>query len=174
MAASALWIFGYGSLIWRPAFAHEQRRPAHVRGFVRRFWQASPDHRGTPNAPGRVVTLVPDALGICHGAAYRVAESERERVLANLDHREKAGYRRVETTLHFNADDGTVGLVYMATEGNPNFVGPTPVEEIAAVARARVGPSGTNREYVVRLARALREMGASDPHVEELASLVGE
>ena len=68
-----LWIFGYGSLVWRPDIPHDERRPAWIRGFARRFWQGSTDHRGVPEAPGRVVTLVRDEAARCWGAAYRVA-----------------------------------------------------------------------------------------------------
>ena len=59
MHDGARWIFGYGSLVWRPAFPHAERRAANVRGWVRRFWQGSPEHRGVRDAPGRVLTLAP-------------------------------------------------------------------------------------------------------------------
>jgi cation transport regulator ChaC len=68
----ALWIFGYGSLVWRPSFPFAERRGAWIDGFARRFWQGSTDHRGVPGAPGRVVTLEPDARARCFGVAYRV------------------------------------------------------------------------------------------------------
>src|SRR5690606_19916645 len=64
------WIFAYGSLLWRPDFPYNQRRRAAVRGWRRRFWQASPDHRGRPEAPGRVVTLIAEADALCHGLAF--------------------------------------------------------------------------------------------------------
>ena len=67
-----LWLFGYGSLIWRPASPFVERRPASARGYARRFWQGSTDHRGVPEAPGRVVTLLPSAGDRCEGVAYRV------------------------------------------------------------------------------------------------------
>jgi cation transport regulator ChaC len=70
------WIFGYGSLVWRPAFPHRRRRPASIRGFCRRFWQASTDHRGTPEAPGRVVTLIESPGDRCWGMAYEVDGGE--------------------------------------------------------------------------------------------------
>jgi cation transport regulator ChaC len=88
-----LWIFGYGSLVWRPAFAHVERRAGYVRGFRRRFWQGSSDHRGVPHAPGRVVTLLPgEPDERCFGTAYRVAPGREAEVLDKLDVRERGGY----------------------------------------------------------------------------------
>ena len=71
----ALWIFGYGSLVWRPSFPFAERRGAWIDGFARRFWQGSTDHRGVPGAPGRVVTLEHATGARCFGAAYRISDS---------------------------------------------------------------------------------------------------
>lgn len=174
--AGGAWIFGYGSLVWRPAFPFEERRPGYVRGFSRRFWQASSDHRGVPEDPGRVVTLVPDPRARCFGMAYRVAPADLPAVLAGLDHREQGGYRRVEIDVHAQ-DGGTLpgALMYLATEDNPCYVGPAPLPELAATVRRCVGPSGSNVEYVLRLAEALRALGVpaeEDEHVFALAALV--
>lgn len=169
-----MWIFGYGSLVWRPAFAYTERRPAFIRGYMRRFWQASPDHRGTPHSPGRVVTLVADPAAEVWGMAYQLAADTIDEVLDALDYREKAGYERHTVEL-FATDDHSVfaeGLIYIAGPDNPNFVGERPLTEIAGVARTSHGPSGPNAEYVLRLHEALVDMGASDDHVAELARLV--
>jgi cation transport regulator ChaC len=169
---SALWVFGYGSLVWRPAFAFAERRTAWIGGFARRFWQGSTDHRGVPGSPGRVVTLLPEATTRCFGVAYRVAESDSKCVLASLDHRERGGYERHPLDLHFDDGTRTTGLVYIATPANPNYLGPAPLDAIAAqIARAR-GPSGSNAEYVRELARSLREMRAEDEHVFALDDLL--
>ena len=171
---SAVWIFGYGSLVWRPAFAFTDRRTAWIGGFARRFWQGSTDHRGVPGSPGRVVTLLPEPSTRCFGVAYRVPDCDSEGVLANLDHRERGGYERHAVDLHFCDGTGTAGLVYIATPSNPNYLGPAPLDQIAAqVARAR-GPSGSNSEYVHELARSLREMPADDEHVFALDGLLRE
>jgi cation transport regulator ChaC len=170
--SDSIWIFGYGSLVWRPAFPYRERRPALVNGWARRFWQGSTDHRGVPGAPGRVVTLVADATLHCHGVAYAVTPDVRDEVLGGLDHRERGGYERRELDLHFDDRSMTRGLAYVATQRNPNYLGPAPVEALASqVARAH-GPSGPNAEYVLRLAQALEEMGVDDAHVFELAAHV--
>ncbi len=166
-----LWIFGYGSLLWRADFPWVERRRASVRGFARRFWQGSTDHRGVPGAPGRVVTLIEDAAALCHGAAYRIDASLAAQVLADLDHRERGGYERLDIALDI-AGDPAQGLTYVATPGNRNYLGPAPLEEVATQVRAARGPSGDNREYVVRLAASLRAMDREDAHVFELEQLL--
>jgi cation transport regulator ChaC len=169
-----LWVFGYGSLVWRPAFPFLERRAGFIEGWSRRFWQGSTDHRGVPEAPGRVVTLVREARAICWGMAYRVAPTDRSDVLERLDHRESGGFERAEVavSLHGSGDETRRALVYVAGEGNPNYLGPAPLESIAAQVRACVGPSGTNQEYLLRLAESLRDIGAEDDHVFDLARLV--
>lgn len=165
MRCRELWIFGYGSLVWRPSFAFRQRRPAFVRGWARRFWQGSVDHRGLPGAPGRVVTLLPEAEAVCWGTAYRIDAGQAGRVLGELDHREKGGYERLRVELAFREGVSAVALTYVATPANPNYLGPAPLAAIADQVRRSTGPSGPNLEYVLRLAEALREMGAEDDHV---------
>lgn len=177
-----VWIFGYGSLVWRPDFAYAESRPALIDGWARRFWQGSTDHRGVPGAPGRVVTLIEAPGEACWGVAYRIAGGDRDSVLAKLDYREKGGYRLAEVSIRFAAagggrfagPDGRVGgLVYLATEENPNYLGPAELADIAAQVRASRGPSGHNVEYVLRLAGALKDLGAEDDHVFGVARLVG-
>jgi cation transport protein ChaC len=167
-----LWIFGYGSLVWRPSFPHSQQRPARLLGWARRFWQGSTDHRGVPGAPGRVVTLVREPEAVCWGMAYRVAASERQAILARLDHRERGGYERLVVRLEARGGEAIPALVYLATSDNPNYLGPAPMERIAEQVRVSHGPSGSNLEYVQRLAAALRGLGAEDDHVFALDGLV--
>jgi cation transport protein ChaC len=172
-----LWIFGYGSLVWRPAFAHVERRAGYVRGFRRRFWQGSSDHRGVPGAPGRVVTLLPgEPHERCFGTVYRVAPGCEADVLDTLDYRERAGYERhrVEVECPGECTDAPVpeALVYVATPNNPGWLGEAPLEQIAAQIRASVGPSGANLEYLLQLHEALLAMGGEDEHVSTLVRLI--
>lgn len=156
-----VWLFGYGSLIWKADFDYLERRPATIHGWARRFWQGSHDHRGTPAAPGRVLTLVPETNAACAGMAYLITPA----VFDHLDRREKNGYLRHIETLHFADGTRVQGLVYIASEANAAWLGPAPEAEIARHIAESRGPSGRNRDYLVHLARALRELGADDPHV---------
>lgn len=162
-----VWIFGYGSLIWRVDFPYLDARRAHVAGWTRRFWQASHDHRGTDNDPGRVVTLVEAPAERCHGRAYRVEWD----VFDHLDHREKNGYERRDIEICFD-DASAAGIAYIGAPDNFAWLGDAPLEEIAAHISRSAGPSGTNTDYLLQLARALRALDASDPHVFELEGLV--
>lgn len=164
-----VWLFGYGSLIYKADFAYLERRPASIRHWVRRFWQGSHDHRGTPDAPGRVVTLVAQPDATCAGMAYLI----RTDVLAHLDVREKNGYLRFVTELALDDGRHVEGLVYIATEDNAAFLGPAPEPEIARHIARSVGPSGSNRDYLLQLAAALRQLQAEDPHVFSIEQALG-
>ncbi|OAD79407.1 hypothetical protein PHYBLDRAFT_176656 [Phycomyces blakesleeanus NRRL 1555(-)] len=166
--SSGIWVFGYGSLIWKPPPQYESRIVGYIKGYVRRFWQHSEDHRGTPEKPGRVVTLLPYEQwknsgdehghdGITWGVVFKIPSDDVETTRAYLDHREKA-------------------LVYIATEDNEAYVGFAPAKEIAQQIHDTYGPSGWNAEYLLELADALREIAPQhrDEHIEELALLVKE
>ncbi len=166
-ATGNVWVFGYGSLIWRPDFPFVQRHRARIECWSRRFWQGSHDHRGTAEAPGRVVTLVPTPGARCDGVAYLIDHT----VFDHLDHREKNGYERNNVELQF-ASERTGGVVYIAHRNNHAFLGDSPLDNLARQILESRGPSGTNREYLYELAAALRNLDADDPHVFELEAHV--
>ncbi len=169
-----MWIFGYGSLIWRPDFEWVEREHGYVRDWQRRFWQGSTDHRGVPGAPGRVVTMLRAPGQTVWGTAYRIEGEVRDRVLRDLDHREKGGYERHELTVWSRHDKELLdrALVYVATRENPHFLGPEDPHQMAAQIVRSHGPSGPNLEYLLELERSLREdLDVEDEHVFELAAL---
>lgn len=159
-----VWLFGYGSLIYLVDFPFLESRPASIRGWSRRFWQGSHDHRGTEQSPGRVVTLVEEDDARCGGLAYLVEAP----VFRQLDQREKNGYLRVSTEMTFDDGSAATGLTYIATPDNEAWLGEASEYEIARHIRTAAGPSGSNRDYLLELAVALRELGLQDPHVFEI------
>lgn len=165
---ASVWLFGYGSLIYKADFPYLERRPALLRGWTRRLWQGSHDHRGTPERPGRVATLVAEPDAACVGMAYQVAPG----AFGQIDFREKNGYLR--HALDFELDDGqrVQGVVYIAAPGNAAWLGPADVADIARHVATAQGPSGSNRDYVLKLATALRGLGADDPHIFAVANVL--
>jgi glutathione-specific gamma-glutamylcyclotransferase len=175
-----IWVFGYGSLVWRPSFPFVDRRAARLDGWARRFWQASEDHRGVPGAPGRVLTLIEAPGSFVWGTAYAVERSCWPQVLEALDVREQGGYDRVDVHCELAAGpaageivERVPAVIYIGTRANAMWIGPESIEDTAAVVRTAHGPSGDNVTYVLALAQALHEMGAPDPEVDALAALVG-
>ncbi|XP_068619714.1 putative glutathione-specific gamma-glutamylcyclotransferase 2 [Battus philenor] len=169
-----MWVFGYGSLVWKVDFDFEYKIIGYIKGYLRRFYQHSIDHRGIPEKPGRVVTLVPseDPNSVVWGVAYKIRKEDVENVTKHLDYREKNGYcKRVVT---FYPRDKSVDpfmlTLYVATKENESYAGPASVEEIAKQVINCCGPSGTNKEYVYNLAKAMREI-APDVEDEHLFSL---
>ncbi len=162
------WVFGYGSLIWRPSFSYRDAQPALLRGWRRRFWQGSPDHRGTTAEPGRVVTLVEDATADCWGIAFNIHGQNVQEIFDALDSRESGGYVRVMVEVEFPDLTTASALTYYAPPHNDNFLGPASISQIASQIRDCSGNSGHNVEYVLRLAEALRQFGIVDRDVEAL------
>jgi glutathione-specific gamma-glutamylcyclotransferase len=174
-----IWLFGYGSLIWRPDLPYRARRAARITGWARRFWQASWDHRGTPESPGRVVTLVESTGTVLWGAAYAIDAAEWPHVLAALEHREQAGYRRLVLTAGLAVAETAGDVVeevpveiFIGSTDRREFIGPESLDVTAAIVRTSRGPSGANVDYVLRLEQALDTLGARDPDVTALADLV--
>lgn len=181
------WVFGYGSIIWRPDFPYAERTLAFVANHTRRFWQGSPDHRGTPTSLGRVVTLVPEPGAVCWGMAYRIAPEHHDEVMAYLDHRERGGYVRINVDFH-RADKvvpdplsslspsaaGEASITYIANPENEHYLGPSPLPAMVRQIASAAGESGRNADYVINLATHLGQMGLDDPHVFTLAQAVRE
>ncbi|XP_017088011.2 putative glutathione-specific gamma-glutamylcyclotransferase 2 [Drosophila bipectinata] len=178
-----VWIFGYGSLVWKADFPYIDRRRGFVWGFKRRFYQHSIDHRGIPERPGRVVTLLPGdpSKDRVYGVAYRIAGRQKGAVLDHLDYREKNGYERCSLHFHEYPKTSAAGvepiqvIMYVATQANDSYAGD--VWQVPCIARqifSSAGPSGPNREYLFNLATAMEQLfpGAVDEHLVELVASV--
>ncbi|MEM7256739.1 MAG: gamma-glutamylcyclotransferase [Pseudomonadota bacterium] len=169
---NSIWLFGYGSLIWRPDFAYLARSVGSIDGWTRRFWQGSHDHRGVPEAPGRVVTLVSDPAAQCTGMAYKIDAGLAAEIFTQLDYREKNGYQRLDIDCQLRGGTTVSCVTYIAGPANEAYLGEAPLADIARQIETSHGPSGSNKEYLLKLATALRELGISDDHVFALEGIV--
>jgi cation transport protein ChaC len=164
-----LWVFGYGSLIWRPGFPFLERRPALLIGAHRSLCVYSWVHRGTEKWPGLVLGL--DRSGACRGVAFRVAPEERENVLAYLREREQVTAVYLERMREVRLAGGgrAAALAYLVDRGHPQYAGRLDIEtQFRLVSEAR-GRSGENAEYVINTVAHLSELGIADAELEELA-----
>ncbi|XP_031497836.1 gamma-glutamylcyclotransferase 2-3 [Nymphaea colorata] len=175
-----LWVFGYGSLIWKAGFDYEQRLVGFIKGYRRVFYQGSTDHRGTPEYPGRTVTLEPHDGEVCWGVAYRISGEENEQIaMSHLEVREKQydlkAYVDFYTDMESSIPAVTRILVYIGSADkklNKNYLGPAPLEEMANQIVKAQGPSGPNRDYLFQLEQSLHEFGCHDDHIKNLANAV--
>ncbi|XP_017268871.1 glutathione-specific gamma-glutamylcyclotransferase 1-like [Kryptolebias marmoratus] len=173
-----LWIFGYGSLVWKPGFAYKRSKVGYIKGYKRRFWHGDDFHRGDKEKPGRVVTLVADQEASTWGVAYEVPESQVEQSLQYLNVREVllGGYatEMVEFIPKEKSQDPLPALVYIATSDNPIYLGPASDKEIAAQISICSGNTGHNIEYLLRLAEFMRLycQGVEDEHLFSIEAAV--
>ncbi|CAL9111132.1 cation transport regulator-like protein [Musa troglodytarum] len=175
-----LWVFGYGSLIWKAGFRYDERRVGFIKGFRRVFYQGSTDHRGTPDFPGRTVTLEPLRGAICWGVAYKVSGEEDQRIaLEHLEIREKQYDMKVYLELYTDLASSTPAInhvmVYIGSadkKANQNYLGPASLDEMARQIAEAEGPSGPNRDYLFQLDDALKQIGCDDTHVRDLSNAV--
>ncbi len=165
-------------------FEHDDRKSGFVKGFARRFWQSSPDHRGTPESPGRVCTLLDAAAAkalepslsegsqqdeyLVHGCAYHVPASKGQAVMDGLLFREKAGYTQKLVDVHCTDGQVVQALVFVGEPAGEHFAGYQPDKDIAAIISKSVGPSGPNTEYFLKLHAALASEGQLDQHLRNI------
>ena len=161
-----MWLFGYGSLMWRPGFDFAERRRATLHGRQRALCVRTVHHRGTAARPGLVMGLKPG--GSCAGIAYRVAAERAEAVTAYLRERELDHYPVYrESAVAIELDDSrtVTATTYLPRDGHPDFLPDLSLEDQLAIVRKAAGVSGSNVDYVRSAARALRKLGIGEPAI---------
>jgi cation transport protein ChaC len=158
----ALWVFGYGSLMWRPGFAYSLRCKATLRGWRRSLCIYSHVYRGTPERPGLVLGL--DRGGSCHGVAFRVEEALREGAIRYLREREQPTAVYVERTVPVTLETGerVRALAFVADRLHPQYAGRQTREAMLERIRAGRGKTGDNASYVTETYDHLLTIGVRD------------
>ena len=164
-------MFGYGSLMWNPAFHFAEQRPARLHGYHRRFCLNLKVGRGSPENPGLMLAL--DNGGSCHGIAYRIAPDKVNSETEILWMREmiSGAYRPRWVTLHTH-DNALRGLVFTINRENPRYIGRLPMEDIVERLATGEGELGSCRDYLLNTVAHLEEIGVRDAHLHDLAHRV--
>jgi cation transport protein ChaC len=171
-----MWVFAYGSLIWRPGFEHAGRHRALLRGYHRSFCLWSHRYRGTPERPGLVLGL--DRGGACHGVAFRVPGAAAAAVLRYLDDRELPDgaelvyHRRVVPVRLVDGTGAVPAVTYVANRGCRLYAPKLSAEAAARVIAQGVGQMGANRDYLLNTLSHLAEMGVRDAGLGRIAALL--
>lgn len=164
-----LWVFGYGSLMWRPGFRFAERHRAQLHGYHRSLCIFSHVHRGTPEAPGLVLGL--DRGGRCRGVAFRVAPEDTGATIVYLREREQATAVYLERHVRVQLDDGrrVRALTFVADRRHAQYAGRLPEGDVMRLVRQGIGLSGANPDYVRATHEHLIEMGVSDRILARIA-----
>ena len=165
-----LWVFAYGSLMWKPGFDYEERRRARLPGYVRRFCLDSITYRGTPDYPGLVLALDEEPVEACEGVAYRVAAPARRAVHDYLRARELVTYSYLEKFLPLDLEGGerVEALAYVMDRAHRQYRGGLSRDEQAEVIARAVGPAGSNVEYLENTIRHLADLGVEDVEMADI------
>lgn len=172
MADQEYWVFGYGSLMWRPGFPFAERRRARLNGYRRAFCIYSVHHRGTYERPGLVLGLV--SGGSVTGAAYRVAEADWAATYAYLVEREQPTETYVERHVRVALEDGrkVEALTFLSDRAHPQWAGSLTLEVQARLIAGAAGLSGPNVDYLRDLILKLRDEGIRDDFMDQLLARV--
>jgi glutathione-specific gamma-glutamylcyclotransferase len=169
-----LWVFGYGSLMWRPDFEFIEQVPARLIGEHRALCVYSFDHRGTPEKPGLVLGL--DRGGACRGVAFRVAAKRRGDTIEYLRAREQTTnvYREVMRSvwLENEARQRVSALAYVVDRGHVQYAGRLTLAEQLRYVQQGHGRSGNNRDYVLSTVKSIEAQGFRDPQLHRLAAML--
>ena len=169
-----LWVFGYGSLMWRPGFDCIEQVPARLIGEHRALCVYSFDHRGTPEKPGLVLGL--DRGGACRGIAFRVAASQRADAVEYLRSREQTTsvYHEVMRSvwLENEARERISALAYVVDRGHVQYAGRLSLAEQHRYVEQGHGRSGNNRDYVLSTVKSIEAQGFRDSQLHQLALML--
>lgn len=166
-----VWVFGYGSLIWNPAFEFTEKRCALLHGWHRRFCLKMYMGRGTPEQPGLMLAL--DRGGACRGVAFRIAAAHVREELGLLWQREMYGGAYNARWVNLQTKEGRVRAVtFVINHAHPRYTRELTVQQTAALIAIASGDLGTCREYLENTVAHLRELGVRDSNLSRIAAVL--
>lgn len=162
-----IWVFGYGSLLWKPGFEFVEKRPALLYGYHRSFCIYSDYYRGTAENRGLVLGL--DRGGSCQGLAFRIAPEVAHGILDYLWDREMITSVYDLRVMSAHSDAGPVRCrTFVANRMHEEYAGRLPQDEIVRMIRRGVGVTGSNREYLENTVGHLDALGIGDGPLHRL------
>ena len=166
-----LWVFGYGSLMWKPDFPYDWHGLGLVRGYHRRFCVYSMHYRGTPESPGLVLGLARG--GACQGMAYRVPADSVRGTLRYLWRREMISRVYAPKLVQVRVNGAARRAVtFVAVPSHTQYARLHDLSEMAALICCGHGAAGPNRDYLFNTVRHLRELGIVDQQLTALETIV--
>ncbi|MCH9705245.1 MAG: gamma-glutamylcyclotransferase [Proteobacteria bacterium] len=172
--AGDLYVFTYGSLMWRPEFRYQKKQPARVFGYSRRCAVFSYYYRGTPEQPGLVLGL--DVGGSCNGLCYRVAAAQKAQVTRYLFKREMFADVYYPRYVRVRLPSGKVqtALTFVVRREGSQYAAPMADPAAVKIIRRAAGVGGANSEYFHSTRHHLQEVGSASPLLERLCALLTE
>lgn len=165
-----LWLFAYGSLLWKREFSVVEHRPARVQGWHRAFRMRSRVNRGSPEHPGLVFALMPG--GACKGAVFRLPAAQAESILRTLWLREMPTGVYDPRWLRCTTTTGPVrALAFTLARHSPSHTGPLDDTQMLHILRHAQGRYGSTLDYLLQTAQALRAQGIADQEVRRIELL---
>lgn len=172
-ASGEIWVFGFGSLMWNPGFAHDRSQPATLDGYERKFHIWTAMARGTPERPGLGLCLEPGD-GQCRGIAFRMDAEARDSAFAYLWDREMVSgiYRPAWVSILLDGGEPVTALTFVVNRAHRQYAGPMPPERMAEVMASAAGKYGRCRDYLANTVAELVGLGVPDRELERLLDLV--
>jgi cation transport protein ChaC len=172
-AQRPVWIFGYGSLIWKPEFDFAERRIGAIHGYHRQFCFWVKRFRGTPEAPGLMLAL--ESGGICRGVAYRLRQREEKQVLRKIWAREMLAGIYAPRWVDVRTDGGKLrAITFTINRDHERYAGKLPDETVADALAQACGHVGSCAEYLMETVAHLEELGIRDQRLWRLQQMVAD
>ena len=170
----AMWVFGYGSLLWNPGFEVAESVIATLPGYARSFCMRSIHHRGTETDPGLVLALDESERGSCHGVGFAVKDGQEDEVLAYLREREliSSAYVEKHVEIVFAGGGSAEALAYVIDAEHDQYCGGLDLQEQAQIIATAHGGRGPNHEYLINTAAHLNKLGITDHELDDLVRRV--